>query len=134
MGLTEDLVALSALTDEQQAGIETLVAMSSKQQTAFAGKVQEAWDANLAAIRDANAAVADASRAYVEACDRYGEVFGPLRRKALLGQLTDAEADLIEAADKATIDAYDVKTQAVAELWDVQQRFKAGVTAEQVVG
>jgi len=134
MGLTEDLVALTALTDEQQAGIDDLVAMSSKQQMAFASKVADAWDANLAAIRDANAAVATAARGFAEACDRFGEVFGPLRRKVLLGQVTDAEADLIEAADKATTAAYDVKTQAVADLWDVQQRFKAGVTAEQVVG
>jgi len=134
MGLTEDLVALTALTDEQQAGIETLVAMSSKQQATFADKVAKAWDANVAAVQEANAAVAAAARAYAEECDRYGEVFGPLRRKAMLGQLTEAEAELIEAADKATTDAYDAKTQAVADLWDVQQRFKAGVTAEQVVG
>jgi len=139
MGLTQEdlaidraLCALTQLTATELVGLTVVAAMSPSDQEVFARRVDEAWDANLAAIRQADASLDGAKAAYATACDRFGEVLAPLRRRMLLGQLTDDEAGLIDAETEKVNAAYAAKVEAADGVKAAKARFKAGVTAEQI--
>ncbi len=132
MGLNEDLCALTGMTDEQIAGLRALEAMSSKEQRAFAQRVAEAWDSNVADVQAAR----DVLRAAVAECKaaatRYAEVTAPFRPRIASRMLSPTEAELEHEAAMACVATYQAKVTAEEDVLAANARFKQGVTAEQL--
>lgn len=90
-------------------------------------QVQKRWDANVAAIQQAQADLVAAMMEHGRVGEEAGKVIAPLRRKAWMGQLSAAEADVIEEQEARVHAARDVVDAAREAYEQAQIAFKAGV-------
>jgi hypothetical protein len=90
-------------------------------------QIQRRWDANVEAVQAAKRRLAEAVQAVAEAELAHARYFAPLRRRAFMGQLTEAEVDGLDAAEAEIRSARDAKAVAIEEHEAAKVLFKAGV-------
>lgn len=128
--LNEALCALTQLTDEQLDGLAALSAMETDGMDEFGRRVEEAWDGNQRAVTDARRAVEAAMRERIDIETECGKA-ARVRWAATGGtgqpRLTNEEAARCWAARDRWLAAKEAAADAI-------DRFKQGVTAEQLAG
>lgn len=123
--VNEALCRVSQLTAGQVDGLEVLAGMTDGEVAEFAGRVDAVWNAHVAAVQEAKGAAREAveRRSVVEVeagtAARARNPARPVLNAAEVARCATAKAD-VDAARTA--------------LTGAQQRFKAGVTAEQLAG
>jgi hypothetical protein len=117
------LCRIDALTDIERAGLDALASMTATELDEFAAKVDEAWQSNIDAMQTAQAAVREAvldqARVEVE-CGNAAHERNPV--------YPVLNADEIAQVYEMTMKVAAART----ELTEARQRFKAGVTEEQL--
>lgn len=132
MGLIEDLDALTFLNADQLAGFDTLAQMTAKQRTAFAARVDAAWDRKVEDVQAAKRDLAEAADAYTAACRGYAATINSFRPRLLMRQLTEIEAEIEAEAAALVAAAHVMKAAAEEALEEAKTRFKQAMTAEQL--
>lgn len=127
-GLDEALCALTALTDAQLAGLDSLVDLSAKEVVAFGERVDAAWAANQRAVADARAAIDAAMRERMEieaACSKAARARWVAGGSQGVPHLNDEESQRCWDARETWLAAKDLALS-------VAGRFKLGVTEDQL--
>jgi hypothetical protein len=123
--LNEALCRLTQMTAEQVAGLPVVAAMSPSELAAFTGRVEDAWETNRDGIQDARDVVRSMRR---ERLAVEMEIADAARLRNPMNPIPTApELDRYQTA-RANV------AKAVGDVRKATEKFKAGVTADQLEG